>query len=286
MEHKTPLAVHFKDKHIWFDLAILSALFMASTFIPLLKIVALVACLEIFSFFSLHLLARGRRFQLQGFLGGFISSTTVFLQILNDKKYASLSEREVLLTLLFATCAMLFECLFIEYFIAQELPLVFYLPFSVQLILLMLVIMYVSKKYPPVVDKNDAASSFASEIEIMIDHPIIWKNVAKLSLLIFAIVSIMNFVGSEFGFSRNLSALIISFFEAHAILASVMMEWSLQSKNINLMHLLYLILLGNTISKSYLAFRGKNLKRKRFFIVAMFGSFLGSVACSWLYLML
>jgi len=286
MEHKTPLAAHFKDKHIWFDVAILSALFVVSTFIPLLKIVALVACLELFSFFSFHLLAKGRRFQLQGFLGGFISSTTVFLQILNDKKYASLSEREILLTLLFATCAMLFECLFIEYFIAEKLPLVFYLPFLVQLILLLLVIMYVSKKYPRVADKYDAASS-DREIEIIIDHPIIWKNVAKLSLLILVIVSTMNFVGSELGFSRNLSTLIISLFEAHAILASVMMEWSFQSKNINLMHLLYLILLGNTMSKSYLAFKGKNLKRKWFFILAMLGSFFGSlgVTFSWIYLM-
>jgi hypothetical protein len=50
MEHKTPLSYHFKDKHIWFDMTMLVALFVVAAYVPLLKIVPLVACLELFSF--------------------------------------------------------------------------------------------------------------------------------------------------------------------------------------------------------------------------------------------
>ena len=69
MEHKTPLSYHFKDKHIWFDMALLAALFVVAAYFPILKIVPLVASLELFSFFSFHLLAKRSRFQVQGFLG-------------------------------------------------------------------------------------------------------------------------------------------------------------------------------------------------------------------------
>jgi len=278
----TPLKYHFKDKHLWFDVIMLAALFVVATYIPLLKIVPLVACLELFSFFSYHLLAKRSRFQLQGFLGGFISSTAVFLQILNDNKYLLTNQRDLLNTLFFALCAMLLECLFIIFFLSDELPVVYYLPFITQFIVFFTAIIHVTMVSNLRFENSHAASS-AIDIELLNDHPIIWKNVAKLSVLIFLIISVMNFIGSELAVSRSIATLLVSLFEAHAILASVMMEWPLQSSNIDLIKLFFIILLGNTLSKSYLAIRGKNLTHKGYFVAVMLLSFLASIGVTYIW---
>ena len=273
--HNTPLAYHFKRFHIWFDMGLLALLFAIASYFPILKIVPLVASLELFSFFTFHLLAKNSRFQLQGFLGGFISSTAVFLQTLNDTKFAAESDRNILLTLMFALCAMLLECLFIIFFLAGGLPLSYYLPFLLQLICIALAIVYISYSSR---FRSESTEKSRAEFDLLNDHPIIWKNVAKLSLLIFGIIYAIHFVGSELGFPRSVSTLLISLFEAHAILASVMTEWSLPSGDFDLMTLFLLILLGNTISKSYLAISGKNLKQKTFFVSVLVGSFALSAA--------
>jgi len=282
MEHKTPLTYHFKDKHIWFDMVLLVVLFVIAAYFPLLKIVPLVASLELFSFFSFHLLAKRSRFQLQGFLGGFISSTAVFMQVLFDNKFASISERDLLLTLFFALCAMLLECLFIIFFLTKNIAFIYYLPFITSLIFIAIAILYLNISNSSRFDGNNAADSTV-EIELLNDHPIIWKNVAKLSFLIFVIVYGMHFIGSEFGLSRGISTLLISLFEAHAILASVMTEWSLQSQSFDLMKLFFLILLGNTLSKSYLALKGSNLTQKWFFIAVMTGSLVASIGVTFIW---
>tara|TARA_R110001583_G_scaffold1184_3_gene9941 strand:+ start:640 stop:1503 length:864 start_codon:yes stop_codon:yes gene_type:complete len=281
MEHKTPLSYHFKDKHIWFDMTMLAALFVVAAYVPLLKIVPLVACLELFSFFSFHLLAKRSRFQLQGFLGGFISSTAVFLQILNDKKFASTSERDLLLTLLFALCSMLLECLFIIFFLADQLPFIFYIPFVMQLLFFITAIIY-AQFHSNLLFLSNQSGQPTVDIELLIDHPINWKNVAKLSIFILGLVYAMHFIGSELGLSRGISTLLVSFFEAHAILVSVMTEWSMNPQDIDLINLLLLILLGNTISKSYLVFKGSNFSHKWFFIAMMFVGFALSVGATFL----
>ena len=282
MEHKTPLTYHFKDKHIWFDMALLAALFVVAAYFPLLKIVPLVASLELFSFFSFHLLAKRSRFQLQGFLGGFISSTAVFMQVLFDNKFASTSERDLLLTLFFALCAMLLECLFIIFFLAENVAFIYYLPFITSLSFITIAILYLNLSTSSRFASNHATDSTV-EIELLNDHPIIWKNVAKLSILIFVIVYAMHFIGSEFGLSRDISTLLVSLFEAHAILASVMTEWSLQSQNFDLMKLFFLILLGNALSKSYLALKGSNLTQKWFFVAVMTGSLAASIGVTYIW---
>lgn len=124
------------------------------------------------------------------------------------------------------------------------------------------------------------------DIELHIDHPIIWKNVAKLSFFIIVMVSIMHFIGDGFGLSREISTLIISFFEAHAVLAAIMFEWSLGTENIELLEFIFLILLGNTLSKSYLAYQGRNLVKKWPFIFFIFANLIISVIVTvgWIYL--
>jgi hypothetical protein len=117
-----------------------------------------------------------------------------------------------------------------------------------------------------------------SEMEMLIDHPIVWKNVATLSLIILALVSIMHFVGNNMGSSREISTLLVSLFEAHAILASMITQWSLDPQSTELLKLIVVILLGTTLSKSYLVFAGKNLESKGLFISIMLGVLLLSLS--------
>lgn len=283
MKHTTPLISHFKQRHTWFDIGLLGLLFVLAAYVPLLKIVPLVASLELLSFFSFHLFAKRNSLKLQGFLGGFISSTAVFLQILYDKKFVSLPSRDVISTLLLALFAMLLECVFILFFFSTQLPLIYYLPFFLQLGFF-IITFFLLQRYS--LSKDSNSDNQKIDIELFIDHPIIWKNVAKLSSFIILLVSIMNFIGDKFGLSGEISILIISLFEAHAILGAIMVQSSISQDNIELLRLIFLILLGNALSKSYLAYKSKNLVNKWTFIFLMFAGLAISVIVTsiWIYL--
>lgn len=276
MQHTTPLSSHFKGKHLWFDISVLIALFVVASYYPLFKIVPLLASLELFSFFSFHLMARRSRLQLQGFLGGFISSTAVFLQMLNDKRFISINSKQLSSTLLLAACAMLGECLFILYFLAEDIPLIIYVPFAAQLFFFVVVVLFV-QAFLVKHDNDGKHTSYSLEGEMLNDHPIVWMNVAKLSLFIFTLIAVMHFIGNELGLSRDISTLLVALFEAHAILVSVITEWSLDPDSIELLKLVFLILLGNTLSKSYLVYKGKNLQGKWLFVGLLFCGFMVSV---------
>lgn len=282
MEHQTPLASHFKQKHFWFDVSVLAALFLVAAYYPLLKIIPLVATLELLSFFSFHLLAKRSHIQVQAFVGGLVSSTVVYVQLLNDKKFSSSGANELTLTLLFALCAMLVECIFVIFFITGDLIFIFYLPFLAQLFFFLLVIAYFN--WSSASQENLKQNSEETlKYEIMIDHPIVWKNVARFSIIVIVLIYSLRFIGTEFGFSRTLSTLFVSLFEAHATLASVLTEWSLQPVNSDLMELIFVILLGNTISKSFLVLRGKNMANKRFFIALLFAGLVFSTVITFIW---
>lgn len=283
MKHNTPLISHFKQIHTWLDIGLLALLFVVAAYIPLLKIVPLVASLELLSFFTFHIFAKRSSLKLQGFLGGFISSTAVFLQILYDEKFESLPSRDMISTLLLALFAMLLECVFILFFFSTQLPLIYYLPFFLQLGFFIIIFLLL-QRYSLSKDSNSDKQEI--DIELFIDHPIIWKNVLKLSAFIIVLVSIMNFIGDKFGLSGEISILIISLFEAHAILAAIMVQSSVDQDNIELLRLIFLILLGNTLSKSYLAYKSKNFVKKWTFIGLMFGSLAISIIFTsiWIYL--
>ena len=280
MKHETPLISHFKQTHIWLDMGLLAVLFVVAAYIPLLKIVPLVASLELLSFFSFHLFAKRSGLKLQGFLGGFISSTAVFAQVLYDDKFASLPSRDMTQTLLLALSAMLFECVFILYFFSAKLPFVYFLPFLLQLGFFFAVFFLIRRD-----SKNVKHEKQEMDIEMLIDHPIIWKNVAKLSIFIIVLVSLMRFIGDEFGLSREISVLVISFFEAHAILAAIMVQSSVDQDGVELLRLIFLILLGNALSKSYLAYKSENFVKKWTFIGLTFTGLAISVVVTgaWIY---
>jgi uncharacterized membrane protein (DUF4010 family) len=259
---------------------LLALLYVVANYVPMLKIVPLIASLELFSFFTFHLLGQRRRLQLQGFLGGFISSTAVYLQVLNDPKYANSNERELSLTLLLALCAMLVECLFIVFFLSNDAPLHYYLPFALQLAFFLLVIVYFS--LPQTAGTASGQAMGQVDIDLLNDRPIIWKNVAKLSLLLFLIIGLMHFIGNEFAMSRHLSTLFISLFEAHAVLASLLSQDDLLAPGQNVLTLFFVILLGNALSKTFFVLRGKNLKNKIGFIGLLWLGLLSSAGLTYL----
>ena len=283
MEHKTPLSHHFKGLHIWLDMALLCALFIVAAYFPLFKIVPLVASLELFSFFSLHLLPKQSRLPLQGFLGGFISSTAVYVQTLNDEKFSGVDTKNLLYTLFFALNAMLLECLFILYFLATDLAFKFYVPFLAQLSFFVLVLFWLRAFWAVSDDSTGESSASAQDLssELIIDHPIIWKNVARLSTFIVGLMLLMRFLADDLGLSRDVSTLLVSFFEAHAILASVITEWSLSSQSIDLMKLIFLILLGNALSKSFLILKGRNLAQKKMAISLVLAGLVASLLATY-----
>ncbi len=283
MEHQTPLTYHIKDRHFWFDVAVLACLFGIAVYYPLLKIIPLVASLELISFFSFHFLAKSSHIQVQGFVGGLVSSTVVYLQILNDRKFSRLGARDLQITLLFALCAMLCECLFIMWVIAGNIGFTFYLPFLSQLVFCLFLIIFLFLVYPA--DDDGGALDFV-DTEILIDHPIVWKTVARFSLFVLVLVFSFRFIGSELGLSENLSTFFVSLFEAHAILASVLTSQREYGFDSSLMELIFFILLGNAVSKSFLVFRGGNLDKKWAMIGFIFSALLFSVLCTfaWDYL--
>ncbi len=274
MEHPTPLKSHFKEAHIWWDLFVLALLYGLAAYFPVIKIIPLVASLELIGFISFHLFAKHHSVKLQGFWGGFISSTAVFLQMLNDPKFSQLTDKQLFPALLLALLAMLVECILILAFFSSQTHAIYYLPFILQGGFFIVALFLLNLHSP----KNPSLATIDLHLEI--DHPILWKNVAKLSLLIFAIVTVMHFISTELGFSREISTLLISFFEAHAVLAATLSDWSLHPQNIDLLLLILVILFGNTCSKSFLIYQGKNLRHKKPFILLLFGSYAITLAIS------
>ena len=262
-------------------MALLAILYVVASYVPMLKIVPLIASLELFSFFTFHLLGQRCRLQLQGFLGGFISSTAVYLQVLNDPKYANSHQRELAITLLLALCAMVVECLFIVFYLSKDAPLSYYLPFALQLAFFLVVVVYLSlaKTFATPSSQNTARI----DIELLNDRPIIWKNVAKLSVLLFLIIGLMHLIGNEFAMSRHLSTLFISLFEAHAVLASLLTQSDSVAAEQNMLTLFFVILLGNALSKTFFVLRADNLQNKAGFIALLWLGLLGSAAITWLW---
>ena len=57
----------------------------------------------------------------------------------------------------------------------------------------------------------------------------------------------------------------------------------MQSNNIDLLKLFFLILLGNAVSKSYLTIRGSNLTQKWFFVVTVLLGFVVSIGVTYIW---
>lgn len=133
MKSLAHLAQQFSRPRVWLDVLLLAALYALASRWPVLKIVAIVASIDLLSFVLFHLFAQQRGMAIQGFLGGLVSSTATFVQLLNSERYKGQSTALLSRTLLYALCAMLLECMLILATLAPTAPWHFYLPFAVSL---------------------------------------------------------------------------------------------------------------------------------------------------------
>lgn len=270
----TPLSFHFKQKHFWFDIVVLLVLWILVFTTPqtyhfytelpfgfLLKIIALVASLEFISFLSFHFFGTKSSLLLQGLLGGFISSTTVFVQLNYDNNFKYTNENILSIALLMAICSMLIECLLILATIPSDFKTIYFLPFGIMLFLLIcsIIFLYFTNK-----------STYIPQSEIVdlkIEDPITWKKVLLFSgyivLLKYILIILKKFADIPF----IVGSFLASLFEAHAVLAVNATNFTKYTSVEDINSILLVILIGSLVSKIFFVLRGEVLDKKRLVIL-------------------
>lgn len=250
------------NKEFWFDLSALFLLWVVIWFTPdelliyesisflnILKIIALISTLEVMGFFAHHLMGNRAGVLLQGFLGGFVSSTMTFLNLTQDDK--GIHPVTVSRALLLATVGMLVECTFIIFAILPENFLALSKPFLVQIILLILFAFLLGQIFK---DKN------FSNPKIVLDDPIVWKKVAKFAVFILGLIFLMRFLSTNLKLPHIWASFILSLFEAHGVLTAGLTE-AKSNADLDPMDIVLAVLIGNFVSKTFLVLRGKKKVR-------------------------
>ena len=279
--HPTPLSAHIRKSEFWIDTLLLAVLWLTAHFLELLltdprlayviklvQITALMASIEYIGFFALHLFGRSKGLFIQGFFGGLISSTMMFIQLGDSGKTKGHSPIDIARTLLLATIAMLLLGVVIVYTLADAQSFQLALPLFIQsgTLLAVVVILGLQEKMKP---------SQESEQLVMIDDPIVWKNVLKFTVFLASILLIVKAVTKMIPESYLLSTFIIALFETHAILAAAMTNLSTISEAPKLVILT--IMFGNIVSKIFLVAKGQVHEAKRPVILSLAGSFLAAL---------
>lgn len=263
-QHQTPLESHLKHWHLWFDLFILLLIWVLASYFPLAKIFALVASLELMSFFSFHLMGQKKSLYLQGFLGGFVSSTAVYVQLTSDHRFKDADDKDLMIALILAYIAMLAECMLILFTFVGFKEGRVYLPFGFQLVVLCAFLILLAYHH-----KSEAQLNLKFEV----DHPIRWKDVVIFSMAIIGLIFGMQYLNSTLKLPQELATFIVSLFEAHAVLAAIVSEWVLSPDKMDIVQLSLCVLLGNFISKMFLVIRARTIENKKWVISAIVISF-------------
>jgi uncharacterized membrane protein (DUF4010 family) len=280
MKHKTHLKIHFQQKHFWLDIILVAFLWSTVLLLPsdflkfsfiefhtIIKIAAIVASLELFAFFSFHLFKESQGLMLQGFLGGLVSSTAVFVKLTTPSTANSNKTIQLSMGLISATLAMLLECLLILVNFTKNQPIYIYYPILIQIVALLGYLVYLNNKMTEA--KEDQLKK-----QIEVDHPILWMNVIKLSAFIIFLVYGMKFLNTYFHSGKDIAVFIMSLFEAHGVLAASLMA---KQSDSNTFQQILLILTGHTMSKSFLVIRSKNKNISKEVVFVLFGC----LALSW-----
>lgn len=272
-------AVSIKDTKLWMDLIILCLFWMLAIYVPqdvsifnlislsiFLKIVSLLGTLEVIGFFTMLYLGERGSILIQGFLGGFVSSTATFLHFTQMEEFKENHPRSVSRALLLATMAMLIESIFIILSLNLENSLLLCRPFLIQLSALMiLVIALKSKNF-----SNQKSPSVGLELKELI----IWKNVLKFSIFMVGLIFLMRFLNTTLDIPPVLSTFLLSLFESHAVLAASMTEYG-QNQNPQLaFQIVLVILVGNVISKTFFILRAKNKAIRKPVLFSLYFSLL------------
>jgi uncharacterized membrane protein (DUF4010 family) len=276
-EHETPLRKHILGLHLWKDILFLLSLWLLVTITPtshwvyfIIKIMALIATLEFTSFISFHFMSMKKSLLFQGFMGGFVSSTMVFIQLNYDNKFINLSDSTISQALLLAICSMLIECLIIIFSISPTITLPLLLPFLSALFIIIISIFFINKMK---IHKNHVTQ----EIDFLeLDDPIVWKKVLKFTAYIAALKYLLLFSRQIIGYPKQLGIFLVSLLESHAVLAVTVSEYTYTPPIQDVLLTMWLILLGSMISKMFFIFRGKVLKSKSYMIFVMSLSLVAS----------
>ena len=279
--HPTPLLTHFKSKELWLDTAALVIVWLLSIIlnrlltnpthfyiIKLVQITALMASIEYIGFFALHVFGKSRGLLIQGLLGGFISSTMIFIQIGSQEKTHYYSNQEIARSLILATLSMLSLGVLIIWTIADHNQLALALPFLLQACALIVSFFSLGLRGGPT--KRTAIPCL-----VMLDDPIIWKNVVKFTFILALILMSEKALTKLLPESYFVSTFVIALFESHAVLAAFIT--GIEDYSANPQIVVCLILLGNVVSKVFLTLKSPVKAIKLPVSLALLGSFLFSL---------
>jgi uncharacterized membrane protein (DUF4010 family) len=244
------------------------------------KITALVASLEFVSFIIFHLVSGKKSLLLQGFFGGFISSTTVFVQLNFDKRFEHIDEKSIAASLLMAICSMLIECHLILISILNSFSIRALMPFSIMLIFtLVFTFLSLHLKKPSTAEIQDL-----NDIEI--DDPINWKKVFTFSTFIILLKLGMILVQTFTSIPILAAIFLTSIFEAHAVLAVNATSFSIETQLPEMYQMILVILVGSLISKIFLVLKGQNIKNKKLVLLPIIASTVLTLIASYLLLLI
>jgi len=280
-EHNTPLRFHLKTKELWQDTAALIIVWLLAIFlkiwltdpaqfylIKLVQITALMASIEYLGFFALHFFGKSKGLMIQGLLGGFISSTMIFIQIGNQEKTHQYTSQEIARSLIIATIAMLSLGVIIIWTIADENQFSLSIPFLLQTSVLLLSLFLLRSK-------GEKAYRPKAASLVMLDDPIVWKNVLKFTFFLALILMGVKALTKLLPESYLISTFVIALFESHAVLAAFVT--SIRTYSANPQIVICLILFGNVVSKVFLTMKSPVKEIKRPVILALLGSFAFSL---------
>lgn len=277
---ETPLTKHLRDTAFWFDLSVLAILWLLVLYVPkdfflfnhsslvdVLKIVALIASLEVLGFFSCHLMGNRAGLLLQGFLGGFVSSTMTYLRFTKNQDLKDKHARTISRALILSTIAMLIEGIFIVVAINPYAAKIIR-PLIVQIVILMIAVFMI--KRPP-----GAINTQVTKIEI--EEPIIWKKVLYFSTFIISLIFLMRFISEQFSLPYHWTSFLISLFESHAVLAAAMTEFQSIHEIREAQLIIVLVLTGNVLSKTIFILKADNKAIRSPLLISLYSSLLLAV---------
>jgi uncharacterized membrane protein (DUF4010 family) len=281
---ETPLTKHLRDTTFWFDLIVLTILWLLVLFVPkdlflfnhsslidILKIVALIASLEVLGFFSCHLMGNRAGLLLQGFLGGFVSSTMTYLRFTKNEDLKDKHARTISRALILSTIAMLIEGVFIVVAINPFAKKVI-TPLIVQIVILVIAVFMIKR---PV---GTVTAQVTNTIEIA--EPIIWKRVLYFSTLIISLIFLMRFISEKFSLPYQWTSFLVSLFESHAVLAAAMTEFQGSHQIRQAQQIVVLVLTGNVLSKTFFILKADNKAIRWPLLVSLYSSLLAAILSS------
>ena len=287
--HHTTLPSHFKTAHFWFDIVVLCMIWVAALWVDaglrlmdfisvalILKLVGLIGLLEVVGFFVLHSLGVKRGLLAQGLIGGFISSTAVFVRLTAKPMREAISSRRLARALLLAVLSMLFECLIILYTFVPQQILTYGWPIGLTMLVIGLTVW--------LLPNNPQESTQSSILEKSFEHPVVWLRVMRFSLVIVVLMWLIRFLNDSLHLPILWSTFLLASFEAHAVLAATLLNLSESQVNTGQLGLWLVIMvsLGNTVSKSILVLRTGNRALYLYVISPLMASVAASVLIAWL----